>query len=144
MNDIQITRDFAVSPARLFEAITTKAEVIQWWGHDGMTVPDHALDFTQTGPWHAVMIGAEGGRFHMSGQITHVRAPASVGFTWGWHDDDGVRGAESHVTLTVTACAKGARLTIDHVDLPSPEVAARHEAGWGGPMARLDRLLSRF
>lgn len=141
MADIHIFRDFNVSPARLFEAITTDAQILQWWGHDGMDLSDTALDFTRTGPWHAVMIGADGARYHMSGQVTHVRPPVSVGFTWGWHDAAGVRGeAESHVTFTVGTAPGGARLTIDHRDLPA-DVAARHEKGWGGPMARLARLL---
>lgn len=143
MADVQITREFNVSPERLFAAITRKAEVIEWWGHDGMSFPDHALDFSRTGPWHSEMLGEDGTRYRMSGQVTHVDAPNSVGFTWVWELPEAMRAPESHVTFTVQETAMGARLTIDHRDVPDDERGARHETGWtAGPMLRLERYLS--
>ncbi len=143
MPDIRIVREFAVSPKRLFKTVTEQAEVLNWWGHDGMTIPAQNLDFSRIGPWFSEMIGQDGTRYKISGQVTHESAPASVGFTWGWHDDDDQRGAESHVTFTVEATEKGARLIVDHRELPSDEIAGRHEAGWtSGPLVRLERYLS--
>jgi uncharacterized protein YndB with AHSA1/START domain len=142
MSDIRLERDFAVTPARLFKALSTHALLMQWWGHDGMQIPDERLDFSRLGPWHAVMISDEGNRFKMSGQVTHVDPPHSIGFTWGWHDPDDQRGPESHVMFTVEKTSKGARLTIDHRALPNDDVARQHEKGWGGPLNRLERLLA--
>ncbi|WP_420557268.1 SRPBCC family protein [Roseovarius sp.] len=142
MGEVRITRDFPVTPERLFRAVTQRAEVLEWWGHDGMTLPDTALDFTREGPWHSEMRDADGNRYRMSGQVTHVDPPHSVGFTWTWHLPEGMRAPESHVTFTVTPAAGGARLTIDHRDLPDDDRAARHETGWtSGPMVRLARHL---
>ena len=142
MADIRLEREFSVSPERLFEVLSTRAALVQWWGHDGMTLPDEQLDFSTLGPWHASMVSDEGNRFKMSGQVTRVDPPRTVGFTWGWHDPDDQRGAESHVTFTVVETAEGAKLIIDHRELLSEEVAARHSAGWVGPLARLERFLS--
>lgn len=142
MADIRLEREFTVSPTRLFEVISSHSMLIQWWGHDGMTLPEENLDFSKLGPWYATMISDEGNRFKMSGQVTRVDPPNSIGFTWGWHDDGDQRGPESHVTFTVIETAKGSKLIIDHRELPSEEVAARHATGWNGPMARLERFLN--
>jgi len=141
MADLRLERDFGVTPARLFEVITTHALVVQWWGHDGMDLPDTHLDFSRTGPWHAVMVTGDGTRLKMSGQVTHVTPPVSVGFTWGWHDPQGQRGAETHVTFTVQPIAQGARLIIDHRDFVTDDIAAQHTRGWAGPLDRLARFL---
>ena len=130
MSDIRLEREFNVTPERLFRAITEKAELSQWWGPETMRAVESTLDFTRPGPWFAVLLGEEGGRFKMSGQVTHVDAPRSVGLTWGWHDEDNRRGPESFVTLSVVETAAGARLIIDHRELPDDEIGAQHERGW--------------
>ncbi len=143
MADVQIVRVFKTTPERLFAAITEKAEVIQWWGHDGMTLPEHQLDFSQTGPWHSEMLSEEGNVFRMEGQVTHVDAPHSVGFTWSWRQPEAMRAPESHVTFTVRPVSDGAELTIDHRGVPDDERGANHERGWTiGPMVRLERYVA--
>lgn len=130
MTDIRLEREFAVTPARLYRAITESAELAAWWGPETMTLTEGQMDFTATGPWFAVVQSAEGQDFKMSGQVTHVDAPRSVGLTWGWHDDTDARGPESFVTLTVTETTAGARLIVDHRELPDDEIGGQHEQGW--------------
>ena len=145
MADIQLIREFNVSPERLFQAVTTQAEVLNWWGYDGMTIPAPQLDFTQTGPWQSEMFAQDGTRYKLSGQVTHVVSPRSVGFTWGWHDESDKRGSESHVTFSIEATPEGgARLTVDHRELPSEEEAARHNAGWAVPLGRMERYIAEL
>ena len=142
MADIRLERDFNVSPKRLFEVISSHATLIQWWGHDGMTMTDEQLDFSRLGPWHSAMLSGEGNRFKMSGQVTQIDPPNSIGFTWGWHDDADQRGPESHVMFTVVETATGAKLIVDHRELATEEIASQHAKGWGGPMTRLERFLN--
>ncbi|SHK21992.1 Uncharacterized conserved protein YndB, AHSA1/START domain [Shimia gijangensis] len=142
MTDLTLERDFSVSAERLFQAISTRADLLKWWGHEGMHVPEETLDFTQTGPWLSVMQNAEGQRYKVSGQVTHVDPPKSVGFTWAWHDDSDARGAESHVTFSVSETQIGSRLTIDHRDLGDDEISTNHQAGWSSSLRKLDALLA--
>lgn len=137
MADLILHRDFPVPPERLFDAVTQQADLVQWWGHDGMDLPEQALDFSRTGPWFAVMQTDAGQRMKMSGQVTHVDPPHSVGFTWAWHDEADRRGAESHVSFEISAHGPGARLTLKHVDLPDDEAAERHNRGWSSTLKRL-------
>ncbi len=142
MTDLHLERDFPVAPETLFAWVTRTENLLKWWGPEGVHVPEHTLDFTRTGPWFSVMVNGEGQRFKVSGHVTHVDPPRSVGFTWGWHDDDDRRGHESHVTLSVEVSEKGARLILDHRDLADRESGDNHERGWTSSLRRLEALLT--
>ncbi|APG48878.1 SRPBCC family protein [Phaeobacter porticola] len=137
MTNLRLERDLPVTPERLFEWISQTDKLLQWWGPEGITVPEYTLDLRKEGPWSTVMINADGDRYHVSGVVTHVRPPHSIGFTWGWHDDTGARGHESHVTFTVEPHEIGARLVIDHRDLDGADQAARHQKGWESTLRKL-------
>lgn len=141
MTDLSVEREFNIPPERLFEWISSKGKVLQWFGPEGMNVPDAALDFSQTGPWYAVMTNDEI-RVKVSGHVTHIDPPRSVGFTWGWHDDQDKRGGESHVTLTVSATKAGAKLVIVHRDLDDSEQSARHEKGWVSTLNKMASVIN--
>lgn len=137
MTDLRLERDFSVSPERLFLWVTTPEKLLKWWGPEGMDIPEHDLDLSRTGPWFSIMRNGDGQQFKVSGHVTHVDAPKSVGFTWGWHDDNDQRGGESHVTFTVVASNDGARLLVDHRKLDDSEQSARHESGWTSSLRKL-------
>ncbi|MGR3761408.1 SRPBCC family protein [Roseobacteraceae bacterium NS-SX3] len=137
MNDLRLEREFPVAPETLFSWVTETEKLLKWWGPEGLHVPEHELDLSRTGPWYSIMQNQDGERFHVSGQVTHVDPPKSVGLTWAWHDGDGQRGEESHVTFTVEPAGGGARLVIDHRDLPSEEMRERHGEGWASTLRKL-------
>ncbi len=141
MADVRLERDFDVSVETLYRFVTGSQELVQWFGPEGVTVPENDLDFTRTGPWYAVMVNVDGHVAKVSGQVTHVDPPHSVGFTWAWHDEDDQRDAESHVTLTVAPTESGARLMVDHRDLTQAEVAESHREGWNSSLACLAKVV---
>ncbi|WP_037315326.1 SRPBCC family protein [Ruegeria halocynthiae] len=138
MAELKLEREFPTSTENLFAWISDGAKLLQWWGPEGMHVPEHDLDFSRLGPWYSVMENAEGQKYKVSGQVTHIDPPNSVGFTWGWHDDQDQRGAESHVTLTVESAGDCARLILDHRDLGDDEIAANHNTGWTSSLRKLE------
>ncbi|MCE8553332.1 SRPBCC domain-containing protein [Ruegeria pomeroyi] len=144
MADLRLEREFAVTPEALFAWVSNGAKLLQWWGPEGLHVPadQHDLDFTRLGPWFSVMVNGAGDRYKVSGHVTHVKPPQSVGFTWGWHDDDDRRGPESHVMFIVEPCVKGARLILDHRELGDDEMSLRHEAGWTSSLRKLEAELA--
>lgn len=141
MSDARLEKEFSVSPERLYAAITNPADLSRWWGPEGMTLGGHTLDFTRLGPWHSVKISDSGRQMKMSGQVTSIDPPHSVGFTWAWHDENDQRGHESHVTLTVEATVRGAKLIIDHKNLQDEEAVRGHSWGWNSSTNRLRALL---
>jgi len=142
MAELTIERVFNAAPARVFAFITESENLVKWWGPEGMSLPEHALDFTRLGPWNSTMQNSDGQRFHVSGQVTSVDAPHLVAFTWAWHDESGNRGEESHVTMTVKAAENGrTAFTLVHRKL-GEEAAVNHEKGWTSSLVKLERLAS--
>lgn len=143
MADLTLHREFPVSTDVLFAHISDSALLIQWFGPEGIDLTEAKMDFTRTGPWFAIMHGRESGnRFKVSGQVTHVKPPTSVGLTWAWHDEADKRGPESHVTFTVAPTVGGAKLTIAHVDLADAEMVTSHNQGWTSTLNKLESFLS--
>jgi uncharacterized protein YndB with AHSA1/START domain len=133
--------EFAASPQKVFDFVSKTEHLLKWWGPENTTLPEHRLAFDRRGPWMTVMQNADGQRFKVSGQVTHVDPPNSIGFTWAWHDENDKRGVESHVTIRlVPAQNGGTRLHLSHVDLPDESVAS-HEQGWTSTLRKLERLL---
>ena len=138
---LTIERSFAAAPAKVFDFVSKTEHLLKWWGPEGMVVPEHQLSFENTGPWMSVMQNSEGMRVKVSGHVTHVDPPKSVGFTWAWHDENDVRGVESHVIIKlVPAQGGGTDLTLNHVDLPDDETAKNHEMGWTSSLRKLEQL----
>lgn len=141
MADLLLTRQFKSSPEKVFGFITQTAQLLTWWGPEGMHISDHDLSFAQTGPWMSVMTNAEGQNYKVSGHVTHVDPPNSIGFTWAWHDENDRRGVESHVTIRLVPARNGGTdFELRHVDLPDDEAAKNHEAGWASSLNKLERL----
>lgn len=141
MVDLTLERSFKSPPDRVFEFVSQTEHLLKWWGPENTFVSEYEMTFERTGPWVSVMQNPEGQRFKVSGHVTHVDPPHSVGFTWAWHDENDQRGVESHVTIKlVPSQAGGTEFTLTHRDLPSQDVAARHEHGWTSSLRKLATL----
>lgn len=141
MPNLVMERTFDAAPEKVFAFLSKTEHILKWWGPEGMTLPEHQLAFDRVGPWLSVMQNPQGQRYKVSGHVTHVDPPHSVGFTWAWHDENDVRGVESHVTIKlVPAINGGTKLHLNHIDLPD-ESAASHEQGWSSALRNLARLL---
>ena len=142
MPELTLKRHYAAPPAKVFDYVSKSEHLLKWWGPEGLHVPEHNLSFQRKGPWMSVMQNEQGDRFKVSGQVTHVDPPNSIGFTWAWHDETDARGVESHVTIKVVpAQAGGTDLELTHVDLP-PDAADNHEQGWSSSLRKLAQIAS--
>ncbi len=138
-----LERTFPAPVERVFQFVSQTEHLLKWWGPETMHVPEHNLSFEKTGPWMSIMQNPEGQRYKVSGQVTHVDPPNSIGFTWAWHDETDKRGVESHVTIRlVPAQSGGTQMSLTHVDLPDEESAKSHNMGWNSTLNKLERLIT--
>ncbi len=141
MAELTIERVLDADLETVFAFISQPQHLLKWWGPEGITLPDYSLDFTTTGPWHSVMKRSDGGSVKVSGQVTHVNAPRSLGFTWAWHNEDRDRGPDSHVTLSLQDAGDGkTAFRLYHTELADDASAAAHTDGWTSSLRKLERL----
>lgn len=141
MPTLVLNRTFQADPETVFAYVSKTEHLLKWWGPEGMHVSKHDMSFEQKGPWMSVMTNSEGQNYKVSGHVTHIDAPRSIGFTWAWHDENDQRGVESHVTIKlVPAQGGGTAFELSHVDLPDDDSAANHEQGWGSSLVKLEKL----
>jgi hypothetical protein len=67
-----------------------------------------------------------------------------VTFSWGWHDDEDIRGHESIVRFDIVKASgdtdNEACFTLTHMKLPSKESARLHKGGWSSSLVKLEHL----
>lgn len=146
MSDVvTLERIMPASALRVFKMVSQPQNMVRWWGHDDMTVPEHSLDFSRPGPWHAVMLSPDGTRRQVSGQVTQVEPPRLIAFTWAWHEGGpgGPRGHETQVTIEIDALDDArARMVLRHFDLGSDPARAGHTRGWLSIFEKLEKGLA--
>ena len=100
---VTLERTMPASAIRVFEMLSQPHNMVRWWGHDDMIVPEHNLDFSNLGPWYSIMESPDGTRRKVSGDVIDVIPPKFIAFTWAWHEGgpDGPRGAETKVTIEI-------------------------------------------
>lgn len=141
MTTLTLTRNFAADPETVFDFVTRPEHLIKWWGPEGMTCPEHDLDFRKAGPWSSVMVNAGGDRFKVTGQVDLIDPPNAVELTWAWHDDRDERGHESRVRFEVRPDAGGGtEFRLIHSGLADEESAQNHEMGWTSSLRKLEAL----
>ncbi len=138
MSEVRIERQFKAPPQRLFAFLSEPANIVKWWGPEGMSVPQAQMNFTQTGPWSSVMMNGEGQRYKVTGEVVAVDPPNSIELTWAWHDASDLRGHESRVRLQVHPTDTGGSLLIlHHFNLANDESAKGHREGWESALRKL-------
>ena len=76
----------------------------------------------------------------VSGVYSAIDPPRRLVFTWAWDDDNGVRGHETQVTVTLEPTPGGTRLRLVQEDFQNREVRDLHGGGWGSSLNKLQRL----
>lgn len=142
---VTLERTMPASASRVFEMVSQPQNMVRWWGHDEMFVPEHNLNFSKPGPWHSVMESPDGMRRMVSGEVSEVDPPRFIAFTWAWHDGGpgGPRGVETKVTIEINEVDENqAKVILRHFDLGSDPARAGHTKGWLSIFDKLEKGLA--
>jgi uncharacterized protein YndB with AHSA1/START domain len=143
MNDhtaLRLEQVIAAPPAQVFALWTEPNGIAAWWGPEGFDVPSHAVDVRPGGHWNSTLRAPDGAVQTVSGIYRFIEPPHRLVFTWGWDDDDGMRGDETEVTVTFAPAPSGTHLALLHAGFESAESRDRHQNGWTSSLARFARL----
>lgn len=136
---LRMERLIATTPETLFGFWTRPELLIRWWGPEGYTTPQHALDVREGGRWRTVMRSPEGKDFIVSGVYRTLEPPRRLVFTWAWDDDAGLRGNETEVTVTFEPAPGGTKMVLVQKGFVDSNSRDRHQAGWSSTFVCLQR-----
>ena len=135
-----IEREFEAPPERVFHAWTDPATVARWWGPEGYSVPSHRMDIRTGGSYRTTMKGPNGESHTVSGVYREIVPPRRLVFTWGW-EEDGRRGHETVVEVTLEPSTLGTRLRLIQRTFQGAAQRDNHKMGWAASFADLARIL---
>lgn len=141
-HELTLERLLPADPERVFDAWTQPELFVKWWGPEGFTIPEHALDVSPNGRWRTVMLAPDGARHIVSGVYRAIDRPERLVFTWGWEDENGNRGHESEVELTLAAAGSGTHLHLVHRKIADAESRDSHREGWISTLNDLERVFA--
>jgi len=140
---LRIERIIAATPETLFGFWTKPEQLIKWWGPEGYTTPQYAIDVREGGRWRTTMRRPDGTAHTVSGIYRTLDPPRRISFTWGWDDDAGLRGHETEVTVTFEPVPGGTRMVLTQQAFLDKDSRDRHRGGWSSSFVCLEREVAK-
>lgn len=144
--DVTIVRTFDAPRDRVWEAWTDPAQVAQWWGPEGFTVPRCELDVRPGGTFRIDMEAPDGTVFPSHGIFDEVIEPEQLVLVAGAvEDDDGSYMMEVRQTVTFEERDGRTTLTLEATVMEaSPDAAEQLEGmeqGWSQTLDKLEAFV---
>ena len=136
-----MTRTFAAPRDQVYAAWTEPEHLKQWWGPEGFTSPDAAIDLRVCGRYRAGMRAPDGTEMAVVGEYTEIAAPERLAFTWAW--DPPMGGPEDTlVTVEFRDLGDMTEVVLTHERFLSVESRDQHQHGWTSTFVCLEQALS--
>ena len=127
---IEITRHYPAPVDAVFRAWTDPAQLAQWWGPEGVTVPHCDLDVRVGGRWRTCMAMPDGNEMWVEGIYREIIEPDRLVFTWSWDQEDGSRGLETIVSVEFEEKDGGTEMRLMQSLFEDAEACRLHSEGW--------------
>ncbi len=141
------TREFAASREKVFDAWTQAAQLAQWWGPDGFTVPECIVAAREGGAWRLCLRSPRGEDHRVNGVFRSFKEPESLDLSLDVEVAPGTRRLTGFVTMKVAVHNSRTRMTV-HVgaaaaDEPAEAELQGLEEAWKQTLDRLGSFLAK-
>lgn len=135
-----LTRRYSVAQEKVWRAWTDPQALKAWFkpGPQGYDVLIAEADARVGGRYRIAVRAPDGQEHEVSGVYREVVPNRKLIFTWAWKSTP---ERQSLVTLTFRAAGNGTELELRHEKFFDAEARDRHEHGWKGCLATLERYL---
>lgn len=132
--DLKVRRVIAASPARLFEAWTTPAQLQRWWGPRDVRCIHAEIDPRVGGRYRIGNELPDGSIVWITGKFMVVDRPERL--VYSWNREPGGSTPE-RVTVRFRPHESGTEVVVVHERVVSARQRDEHERGWDGCLNRL-------
>ena len=137
---LALVRNLDAAPAKVWRALTEPEMLKRWMApDDAFKVPVAEAQVRVGGRYHIVMISPDGEEHDVSGVYREIVPNRKLVYTWAWKTTP---EREPVVTIELRAAGSGTELTLRHEQFADEEARNRHEHGWKGCLARLERAVA--
>jgi uncharacterized protein YndB with AHSA1/START domain len=137
---LTLVRKFNAPPDRVWRALTQPEALKQWMApSDEFKVPRAEADLRVGGRYNIVMQSPDGDLHDVRGAYREIVPDRKLVYTWAWKSTP---ERESLVTIELRPVDGGTELTLRHEQFFDAEARDKHQHGWNGCLARLERFVA--
>ena len=137
---LTIVRKLKAAPEKVWRALTQPEALKLWMApSDEFRIPFAEADLRVGGRFHVVMNSPDGETHDVSGIYREIVPDRKLVYTWAWKSTP---ERESLVTWELRAVGGGTELTLKHEQFFDEEARDRHQQGWPGCLARLEKFVA--
>jgi uncharacterized protein YndB with AHSA1/START domain len=137
---LQLRRAIRATPARVFQAWTTPAEMKKWKAPGDLSVAVAEVDLRVGGRYRVHMRAPDGTEHRVGGTYRVVDPPRKLVYTWLWDTNPDM--GETVVTVEFRDLGGSTEVVLTHELFPTEADRKEHEMGWTGSFEKLDALLA--
>jgi uncharacterized protein YndB with AHSA1/START domain len=134
-----VRRRIEASRERLFAAWTDAAELLAWWGPEGVRCTYADVDLRVGGRYRLDNLLPDGTTVCIQGEFLRVEEPSELVYTWSTQAGND----PELVTVRFEARGTSTEVVVLHERVVSDRRRREHELGWDGCLRRLQNLLQR-
>jgi len=137
---LSIVRKLDAAPGKVWRAITEPEMLKRWMApSDDFKIPVAEAELRVGGRYHIIMNAPDGQLHDVSGVYREIVPNKKLVYTWAWKSTP---ERESVVTIELRAAGGGTELTLKHQQFADAEARDRHQQGWMGCLARLEKAVA--
>ncbi len=137
---LSIVRKHDAAPGKVWRAITEPEMLKRWMApSDDFKIPVAEAELRVGGRYHIIMNAPDGQVHDVSGVYREIVPNKKLVYTWAWKSTP---ERESVVTIELRAAGGGTELTLKHEQFADAEARDRHQQGWMGCLARLEKAVA--
>ena len=137
---LELTRVLPADRETIFAAFTDPAELVQWWGPEGFSIPSADFDPRPGSEYCIEMQPPEGELFFLRGEVREADPPGRLAYTFVWDPPD-ADDVETLVELEFVAQGDSTEVTFRQGEFKNDARLELHRDGWTDTFNKLERYL---
>jgi uncharacterized protein YndB with AHSA1/START domain len=133
-----VRRRIPATAEQLFAAWTDPAQLIKWWGPQGIECSEVTVDLRPGGEYAIANRFPDASVLWIRGRFELIERPHRLVFSWRV----GTNADTERVTVQFTAVADATEVIFTHERIADEQMRERHAQGWAGCLDGLTRYVS--